>query len=109
METIRKIVFATLTFCLLNVQLIGGWQGLRFSMAGQDSYAQSSSSSASSVSTGTFQGQKIETQQWLTLITLLAIATVGAALLKSCVAKNNIELYIFAAGALAFIAGEVIS
>ena len=56
---------------------------------------------------GEFKPQKIDTVDYISLITMIALGIVAAGLVKSCKIGANYEVYIYAAGALTYILGEI--
>ena len=56
---------------------------------------------------GEFKPQKIDTVDYISLITMIALGIVAAGLVKSCKIGPNYEVYIYAAGALTYILGEI--
>ncbi len=109
---IRKLLAVGLAFCLFNLQISFSGQSLTPSSSiptkSWGSWVKVEFAKAeAATSTSTFKPQKIDTADYISLITMLVLAVAATALVATCEIGPNVEVYLFAASALTYILGEI--
>ena len=103
----HKIIAVTLAFCLFNLQL----SITRPASTERTSWIKveliNSAHAGSSSSTSTFKPQKIDTADYISLITMLVLAFAATTMIVTCNIKTNIDVDVFVAASLAYILGEI--
>ena len=96
----HKIIAVTLAFCLFNLQLSIS----RPIQTEKTSWIKveliNSAQAESETATSTFKPQKIDTADYISLITMLVLAVAATAMVVTCTIGPNIDVYLFAASAL---------
>ncbi|MBP5297037.1 MAG: hypothetical protein J6Y94_06870, partial [Bacteriovoracaceae bacterium] len=108
---IHKIIAFSLCFALFNMEV--SWPKIMLSPTG-DGISKTIAASPwvklkliNTAEAAEFKPQKIDTVDYISLITMIALGIVAAGLVKSCKIGPNYEVYIFAGGALVYILGEI--
>ncbi|MBP5296908.1 MAG: hypothetical protein J6Y94_06205, partial [Bacteriovoracaceae bacterium] len=109
---IRKLLAVGLAFCLFNLQISFSGQSLTPSSSiptkSWGSWVKVEFAKAeAATSTSTFKPQKIDTADYISLITMLVLAVAATSMVVTCKIGANIDVYLFAASALAYIMGEI--
>ena len=102
---LRKLHVFTICFFLLHVQI--NLPLLSTSSTNQITPTSWIKVSLNEAQAAEFKPQKIDTVDYISLITMIAVGIVAAGLIKACGIKANYEVYIFAGGALVYILGEI--